>query len=31
VREAMGSSDKKRMEDASATPNDRLLNYANLL
>ena len=31
VREAMGSSDKKRMEDASATLNDRLLNYAYLL
>ncbi len=31
VREAMGSGDKKRMEDASATLNDRLLNYAYLL
>jgi len=31
VREAMGSGDKKRMEDASAALNDRLLNYAYLL
>jgi molecular chaperone DnaK len=31
VREAMGSGDKRRMEDASATLNDRLLNYAYLL
>ncbi len=31
VREAMGSGERKRMEDASATLNDRLLNYAYLL
>jgi len=31
VREALASGDKKRMEDASATLNDRLLNYAYLL
>jgi molecular chaperone DnaK len=31
VREAMGSGDKKQMEDASASLNDRLLNYAYLL
>lgn len=31
VREAMNSGDRKRMEDASATLNDRLLNYAYLL
>ena len=31
VREAMGAGDKKRMEDASAALNDRLLNYAYLL
>jgi molecular chaperone DnaK len=31
VREAMGSGDRKRMEDASAALNDRLLNYAYLL
>ncbi len=31
VREAMASGDKKKMEDASATLNDRLLNYAYLL
>jgi hypothetical protein len=31
VREAMGSGDKKRMEEASAALNDRLLNYAYLL
>jgi molecular chaperone DnaK (HSP70) len=31
VREAMGSGDKKRMEEASASLNDRLLNYAYLL
>jgi molecular chaperone DnaK len=31
VRETMGSGDKKRMEEASAALNDRLLNYAYLL
>jgi molecular chaperone DnaK len=31
VRLAMGSGDKRRMEDAAATLNDRLLNYAYLL
>jgi molecular chaperone DnaK len=31
VRQAMGSGDRKKMEDASATLNDRLLNYAYLL
>ncbi len=31
VRQAMGSGDRKHMEDASATLNDRLLNYAYLL
>src|SRR5437660_4636673 len=31
VRQAMGSGDKKTMEEASATLNDRLLNYAYLL
>jgi molecular chaperone DnaK len=31
VREAMGAGDKKRMEEASAHLNDRLLNYAYLL
>jgi molecular chaperone DnaK len=31
VRLAMGSTDKKKMEEASATLNDRLLNYAYLL
>ncbi|MBI1915019.1 MAG: Hsp70 family protein, partial [Planctomycetes bacterium] len=31
VRQAMGSGDKKNMEDASASLNDRLLNYAYLL
>jgi molecular chaperone DnaK len=31
VRLAMGSADKKRMEDANAALNDRLLNYAYLL
>jgi molecular chaperone DnaK (HSP70) len=31
VRQAMGSGDKKKMEDASAILNDRLLNYAYLL
>jgi hypothetical protein len=31
VREAMGSGDKKKMEEASAALNDRLLNYAYLL
>lgn len=31
VRQAMGSGDKKQMEDASAVLNDRLLNYAYLL
>jgi hypothetical protein len=28
---AMGSGDKQKMESASATLNDRLLNYAYLL
>jgi molecular chaperone DnaK len=31
VRVAMGSGDRKRMEEATATLNDRLLNYAYLL
>jgi molecular chaperone DnaK len=31
VRQAMGSGDKKKMEEASAQLNDRLLNYAYLL
>jgi molecular chaperone DnaK (HSP70) len=31
VRQAMGSGDKKKMEEASALLNDRLLNYAYLL
>jgi molecular chaperone DnaK (HSP70) len=31
VRQAMGSGDRKRMEEAAATLNDRLLNYAYLL
>jgi molecular chaperone DnaK len=31
VRQAMGSGDKKWMEEASAALNDRLLNYAYLL
>jgi molecular chaperone DnaK len=31
VRQAMGSGDRKRMEEASAQLNDRLLNYAYLL
>jgi molecular chaperone DnaK len=31
VREAMGSGDRKRMEEANAALNDRLLNYAYLL
>ena len=31
VRQAMGSGDKKQIEDASAALNDRLLNYAYLL
>jgi molecular chaperone DnaK len=31
VREAMGSGDQRRMTDASAALNDRLLNYAYLL
>ncbi|MBY0523643.1 MAG: Hsp70 family protein [Gemmataceae bacterium] len=31
VRVAMGSGDRKKMEDASAALNDRLLNYAYLL
>jgi molecular chaperone DnaK len=31
VRLAMGSGDRKKMEEASATLNDRLLNYAYLL
>lgn len=31
VREAMGAGDKKRMEEASSSLNDRLLNYAYLL
>jgi molecular chaperone DnaK len=31
VRQAMGSGDRKKMEDASSMLNDRLLNYAYLL
>ena len=31
VRQAMGTGDRKKMEEASATLNDRLLNYAYLL
>ena len=31
VRVAMGSGDRKKMEEASAALNDRLLNYAYLL
>jgi molecular chaperone DnaK len=31
VRMAMGTGDRKRMDEASATLNDRLLNYAYLL
>ena len=31
VRLAMGSGDRKKMEEASAVLNDRLLNYAYLL
>src|SRR5580692_8753929 len=31
VRQAMGSSDRKKMEEAAAQLNDRLLNYAYLL
>ena len=31
VRQAMNSGDKKKMEEANATLNDRLLNYAYLL
>ena len=31
VRLAMGSSDRKKMEEATAALNDRLLNYAYLL
>ena len=31
VRQAMGSGDRKKMEEASAQLNDRLLNYAYLL
>ena len=31
VRQAMGSGDRKKMEEAAATLNDRLLNYAYLL
>ncbi len=31
VRVAMGSGDRKKMEEAAATLNDRLLNYAYLL
>jgi molecular chaperone DnaK len=31
VRNAMGTGDRKKMEEASATLNDRLLNYAYLL
>jgi hypothetical protein len=31
VRLAMGSGNKQKMEEASATLNDRLLNYAYLL
>ena len=31
VRKAMGTGDKKKMEEASNALNDRLLNYAYLL
>src|SRR5207244_3788173 len=31
VRQAMGSGDRKKMEEASAQLNDKLLNYAYLL
>jgi hypothetical protein len=31
VRQAMGSGDRKKMEEAGAHLNDRLLNYAYLL
>ena len=31
VRQAMGSGDRKKMEEANAQLNDRLLNYAYLL
>jgi len=31
VRVAMSAADKKKMEEASAVLNDRLLNYAYLL
>ena len=31
VRLAMGSGDRKKMEDATAALNDRLLNFAYLL
>jgi hypothetical protein len=31
VRKAMSDADPKRMEEASAALNDRLLNYAYLL
>jgi hypothetical protein len=31
VRQAMGSGDRKKMEEAAAQLNDRLLNYAYLL
>ena len=31
VRLVMGTGDKKKMEEASAVLNDRLLNYAYLL
>jgi hypothetical protein len=31
VRVAMGSGDRRRMEEASSVLNDRLLNYAYLL
>ena len=31
VRQAMNSGDKRKMEEANASLNDRLLNYAYLL
>jgi hypothetical protein len=31
VRQAMNTGDKKKMDEAAATLNDRLLNYAYLL
>ena len=31
VRQAMGTGDRKKMEEAAAQLNDRLLNYAYLL